>query len=204
MKEETFQVLEQASQITNLIDQERNPQSNIADFLDATNGYAQRLIDTLQDLTQAIDNPLPNIDETKSRQDLRTEIAERLPHADKRLVERSVSMNDRRADLLRLHMEPDGSSEAAHDTDDPQGRPSNPSDIDTVFSLSAAPENSTPSSLESLETDSYLHSDTVASSLPATKEQVLDQISRSSDSSKPVPFKCRGCKAGFDSVEDWK
>ena len=202
MSKETFQVLEQASQITNLIDQERNPQSNIADFLDATNGYAQRLIERLQGLTQAIDNPLPNIDETKSRQDLRTEIAERLPHADKRLVERSISMNDRRADLLRLHMEPNGGPEAAHNTDDPQRRPFNPSDCDPDFSLSAAAESSTPSSLASLETDSYLHNDTVASSLPATEEQVCDQISRSSSPSIPVPFICRGCKTGFDSAED--
>ena len=204
LSKETFQVLEQASQITNLIDQERNPQSNIADFLDATNGYAQRLIADLQDLNQAIDNPLPNIDETKSRQDLRTEIAERLRHADKRLVERSVSMNDRRADLLRVHMEPIRSSEAAHDTDDPQRRPLNPSDCDTNLSSSAAAESSTPSSLASLETDSYLHNNTVASSLPATEEQALDQTSRSSSPSNPVPFTCRGCKAGFDSAEDWK
>ena len=204
MSEETFQVLEQASQITNLIDQERNPQSNIADFLDATNVYAQRLIETLQDLTQAIDNPLPDIDETKSRQDLRSEIAERLPHADKRLVARSVSMNDRRADLLRLHMEPNGSSEAAHDTDDPQRRPLSPSDFDTSLSLSAAAESSTPSSQASLETDSYLHNDTVASSLPAAEEQALDEIRRSSSPCKPMLFTCRGCKAGFDSAEDWK
>ena len=161
-------------------------------------------METLQDLTQAIDNPLPDIDETKPRQDLGSEIAERLPHADKRLVARSVSMNDRRADLLRIHMEPNGSSEATHDTDDPQRRPLSPSDYDTNLSLSAAAESSAPSSLASLETDSYLHNDTVASSLPATEEQALDEIRRSSSPSKLVPFTCRGCKAGFDSAEDWK
>ena len=200
---ETLQNIEKALQTTDLINQEQNSQSKTADFIDATNQDAQRLTGNPQNLARAIDDLFGNIDETKPMQHRRTEITETLPHADERLVQRCVSLNNRRADLLRLHMEPNGISEAAPCSDDLQGLLGS-AQCDAKLSPSTAPGNSPPSSLASLETHFHLLADTVASSLPVIEEQVLNERSRSSSRSRPEPCVCSGCKASFNSVEEFK